>query len=613
MSAPSIVELQLKLNLQGLHYVTSLRSALIRVGGSEIRRQMDAQARSILGIEKAAQRAGSSLGGFSGTMGKLGLSLAGVWAVKRTFQAVGGAIEDALEPLMSFQHNMARVRVKGQLDATQTAAVSNVVKGMTGKTQFGPGEASEAAVGLAAAGFASPDKMRQALPTTLRFAQANDVSPEESTKILMGTMGQFHKGAGDLEHIGDLLSKTDAMSVLSVSQIFDTLKYVGPLAHQAKMPLEEVLAMVVSLGDAGINASKGGTGIRSLMSAVAAPTGSHRGTTADKQLKKIGMTRKDLVAGFSDIPALLARMDAAMSKHKFNPAESMQFRKVLFGQYGMTSAAALMGDSKLEEGQQQSKIQDIRGELAKTFGFMEKGAQTMAQTVEGRMKIVTAKWELLKINMGERFIPVIEKVIQKFDKFVSGGLGSEKFMKDLDSLAQGLMIALPLAMDVAALAMKAVLPSIKAFADYMMAFQTGLGIGHGYTGTRDVSQADEKAAEQNLYGDKESSLFTPMTPERAASRASHRADKAAAEAGAKRARDAVAEEARLRGADAAERNRLQAEAGAGSTSSDASGNMSQAPGLIRVEVNMSSDLSGKITRLERGKGPDLRVGTSSAL
>lgn len=57
MSGPSIAELQVRLNVRGLHYVTSLEEALKRVGGRAIRAQLDAQARAILGLEKASARA----------------------------------------------------------------------------------------------------------------------------------------------------------------------------------------------------------------------------------------------------------------------------------------------------------------------------------------------------------------------------------------------------------------------------------------------------------------------------------------------------------------------------------------------------------------------------
>jgi TP901 family phage tail tape measure protein len=589
MSAPSIVELQLKLNLQGLHYVTTLQSALKRVGGSEIRRLLDNQARSILGIEKAAQRAGKATGGFASIMGKVGMVGAGMWAVKRGFQAVGGAIEDALDPLMQFQHNMARVRVKGSLDAAQTAAVGDVVKGMTGKTLFKPTEASEAAVGLAAAGFATPEKMKQALPTTLRFAQSNDVSPEEATKILMGTMGQFHKGAGDLEHIGDLITKADTMSVLSVSQIFDTLKYVGPLAYQAKMPLEEVLAMVVSLGDAGINASKGGTGIRSLMSAVAAPTGSRRGSTADKQLKKIGMSRKDLVAGFSDIPALTARIDAGMKKAHFNPAESMQFRKVLFGQYGMTSQAALQGDSVLEKGQTQTKIQDIRGDLAHSAGQMARGADIMAQTMEGRAKVIGAKWELFKINLGERLLPDMEKILARVDAFANTLTGPgvvEGLSTILGGFTSALVACTPV-LDVFGAA-------LKGWADQVNEL-TGNKPKDPYS--RPVTAEDDvNERNQFLYGAETRARSNGEDPMAARARA---------------ADEWEAREAKLKAANARGDARGARRAQAGKDADLLTGGNATVD--INLKINDKGELKAIVDRISKGGGPNLRVGMSSAL
>src|SRR6187431_509287 len=120
MAKPTIAELQVRIDLQGMGKLAQLTQALNRVGGAAIRRQLDAQAKALLGIEDAAKKAGKASGGFGNFLKIAARGTIVAQGLYRGFKMVGGAIASSLEPLMEFEHNMARVRAKGQLSPAET-------------------------------------------------------------------------------------------------------------------------------------------------------------------------------------------------------------------------------------------------------------------------------------------------------------------------------------------------------------------------------------------------------------------------------------------------------------------------------------------------------------
>ena len=458
MAKPTIAELQVRIDLQGMGKLAQLTQALNRVGGAEIRRNLDATAKSLLGLNSIWTRNIKQIPAFGNMLKGLAAGTIVVQGLYRGFKMVGGAIASSLKPLLDFEHNMMRVRAKGQMSAAEAKAASDVVKSLTGQTQFGPVAASEAAVGLAAAGQGKA--LGTALPTVLKFAQANDIEPEKSTEILLGVAGQFDRlnEPGALKDIGNKITKADQMSVLSVSQIYDTLKYVGPLAKQAKMPLEEVLALIVSLGDAGVVGSKGGTGTRNLLTAIAAPP--RRAKQSQKQLDKIHLTQADLQKGFDDIPQFLKEMKLRFEKYNISPVEQMAINKTMFGQYGMTTSAILMQDS-LEGEFGLSKIEKARKDLALLTDVIDEQADLMGGTLKNRLEQVNSEWELMQINMGQLRLPTLNAAVDKLLAFMRGG-GGQEASRSMGELTTALAEGLPAAITIASAAIMTVVEAMRA-------------------------------------------------------------------------------------------------------------------------------------------------------
>ena len=469
MAQPTVAELQLRLRVQGVHVAASLQQALARVGGAEIRRQLNAQAKAVLGIEEAMKKASKAGGGFSSFLKTASRATIVARGLFDGFSAVGGAIESALEPLKQFQLNMAKVQSKGGLTDAETAAASAVVKGQVRKTRFGAIEASEASVGLAAAGQGK--NLANTLPTVLNFAQANDISPEKSTEILLGVMGQFRKDIGDLEMIGDMITKTDQLSVLSVTEIFDTLRYVGPLAADAKLPLQDVLALVSSIGDQGIKASKAGTGLRNFMFSLAKDP--RRAKQANKYMHQLGMTREDWQKGLDDPMQFAAQLDAKMTEKGWSPQKRTAANQTWFGSYGSTTSSALVSAGRAlsanGDGTVVNKLTQDRDKIESGAAehTMQRQAETIGKTFAARLDIVNNKFELLKVNLGEKFLPVIDLLVDAMGGFGDDMLNSQELNDAIVRISASMRDLMPLALKSMETGLALVAPGMQIFADML--------------------------------------------------------------------------------------------------------------------------------------------------
>lgn len=625
-AGPTIAELQLRLNVQGIRVLADLQKSLERVGSREINRQLDNQAKALLGISNAAEKASTKMrlfggGDIVGGIAKFGIA---AMAIKRGFDFVGDSVKSAIDPLRQFQKNLAEVRIKGGADFTPTA-MANISEGIKNRVRAGslftPQQQAQAGVDLAASGL-SPQAVNSMIPTVLRFAQASGISTVDSSKILTNVANQFGietKNSAAMEKLGDQIVGAANASTINVMDIFNTLKYAGTLANTAKMDPAQILAMTAVLGNRGIVASKGGTGLRSILMSFSRPP--RRGKEAARQLAMLGMTQKDLQEGLANPEALLQRMGAEGRNRRLSPAKMLSIVSTAFGQYGSTSADVLMkalqGDVKGEvfrknikaDGKggwvfdEKNAVTEMEKRLRAVNGTMQESADIAGNTLDGQLAKLDARMNLLKITLGERLMPTIEKTIGWLDRMsakaekwaTSNSAQLEQWNKVADILARALKPVFDSAASNFAAAFASFSTSVGKLADAWDATVNG----HG-TKTEEVDPVKEKEAFAKQFY-KEHPELNPVRD--------------------KVARDAMQkawEAKRHKQATAGSNKRIADhinDLGGASREVHELGNQLTGAGTsvvhVKVGVNDKGELKAIVDRLTKGRGgPDLRTESS---
>ena len=402
--AAAAAERQAEREKKAIHTV---ESETLRLQRLQDRQRITNEAKAKLGM-------GGAGGGFMTGHGMVNRARQGL-AVARDLTIAGmgirymvgagiGMANTVLDPLREFQHSMADVRNKGGFTAGQTAEIASMAKGQTGMG-YSPTQAAAAAVELAAAGMKAPD-LKKALPSTLQFSAASGLGTEASSGLLVETMSQFGMGAGDFGTIGDTLVKTANMSTISVADLGESLKYVGPLAAAAGKDLKSTASVIGFLGERGIKGSQAGTAMRGIMASMAKPA-----KQAKDALASLHLTQTDFQKGIVDMPTFFERLSKRMDMKKMNKESRLAILKQLFGAEGMTAATTLMANA--------DAWRDFETGVRGAGGAMKEAAEIAGGTLDGKMAKLNATVEASKITLGEKFVPMLDKMIPKLTEAAS--------------------------------------------------------------------------------------------------------------------------------------------------------------------------------------------------
>lgn len=176
------------------------------------------------------------------------------------------------------------------------------------KTKYSATEAGEAMLELGKAGF-STDQTIKALPSTLQLAAAANLGLGEAANLTSNVMKTFKLETTDLARANDILAAAANASTIDVTDLRETIKYVGPIAAAAKVSLSDVAAASAELGEAGIKGSMAGTGLRNILTELMSP-----GKKTADILKDLGfgaeVSAKQMVPLTDVIEKLHGRTDA---------------------------------------------------------------------------------------------------------------------------------------------------------------------------------------------------------------------------------------------------------------------------------------------------------------
>jgi TP901 family phage tail tape measure protein len=319
--------------------------------------------------------------------------------------AIGAGLVSSVRVAMDFEKSMSAVAAKTQAGQEDMAKLTELAKDLGRSTQFSAKEVADGMDFLAMAGFKVND-MLTAMPGLLDLAAAGNLDLASTADIVSNILGGMNMEATETGRVADVLAKAATSSNVSVGMLGETFKFVAPVAAQAGAGLEDVAAAAGLLGDAGIQGSEAGTGLRSVLLRLAAPP-----TEAAKALERLGVSTKDASGNMRPFGDILSDVDRSMKDLNLGSAEQIEIQNALFGKTAIASGAIL----------QQAAA---NGELsAKTKELME------SQGAAAEMA------EIMNDNLAGAFTR-LRSAIQGFQIEIMGGEnGLQQFV---DSLADGI-------------------------------------------------------------------------------------------------------------------------------------------------------------------------------
>ena len=310
---------------------------------------------------------GGSLSGLAAGAGPMGLAVA---AVAGFTTAMVSGIDTAREynKAVSVLQSITGSTADGLKELTEQA------RSLGATTTYTATEVIQLQTELAKLGYTQGD-IKNMTDSVLYFAQATGASLAEASSMTGAALRMFQRDTTDTQEFVDKLAASTTKSALSFSYLDTALSIVSPVANAFGFQIEDVLALLGQLANAGFDASSAATATRNILLNLADANGD--------LAKSIGHPVKnldELVAGLKQLDA--EGIDLAKSLELSDKRSVAAFNTFLRG----------AGD-----------VLELRDALNDTNGTAKEMSKVMGDNLEGDIKSLGSAWDdfMLEINDGQ--------------------------------------------------------------------------------------------------------------------------------------------------------------------------------------------------------------------
>lgn len=285
----------------------------------------------------------------------------------------------------NFEEGMSRVKAATGASAAEMEKLRKAAEDAGANTKFTSVEAAGALENLAKAGLNASDAVA-ALPAVLQLAAAGGTdlgqASEFITKAVMG-MGLAFTDAG---RVADVLALGANATNTSVTGLAQALSYAAPVANSLGLSLESTVAIIGKFADAGIDASRAGTALNSILSQFANPASKFR-----DELAAAGITT-------GDFDKALRQLAVA------GPLGSKAINAV-----GLEAGPALR--ALLNQGT--GALDDLTAKLRNAEGSAAATAKVMQDNLNGSLTGLASAWDTVKNVLGTPVLPVLKSGVDQ--------------------------------------------------------------------------------------------------------------------------------------------------------------------------------------------------------
>lgn len=244
-------------------------------------------------------------------------------------------------------------------------------------TKYTASEATGLQIELAKLGF-SRKEILQSTEGILKFAQATGAELPEAAALAGAALRMFNADTSETERYVSAMAIATSKSALSFSYLQTAMPIVGPVAKAFNFQIEDTLALLGKLADAGFDASMSATATRNILLNLADGSG--------KLAKALGgpvKTLPELVAGLKKLKDQGVDLNTTL--------ELTDKRSVAAFNAFLTAA---------------DKIVPLREQITGVKGELDDMANTMGDNVQGAIAGLSSAWEALMLSFSKSTGPM---------------------------------------------------------------------------------------------------------------------------------------------------------------------------------------------------------------
>ncbi|MEE0970314.1 MAG: phage tail tape measure protein, partial [Clostridia bacterium] len=294
----------------------------------------------------------------------------GAQAIIGGINALTTALKNGVKTAMDFEAANSTLAAILQTTADKTKVLQMQARELGATTKYTAAEATNLQVELAKLGFTTQE-ISNATKYVLRFAQATGSQLPEAAALTGAALRMFNADTKETERYVSAMAVATAKSALSFSYLATALPIVGPVANSFNFTIEDTLALVGKLADAGFDASMAATATRNIFLNLADANG--------KLATRLGEPVRTL-------PELVS----ALKKLKDEGVDLNETLELT----DKRSVAAFNAFLTAAE-----KINPLRESITDVGDGLEAMANTMSDNTAGAVKTLESAWEELMISI----------------------------------------------------------------------------------------------------------------------------------------------------------------------------------------------------------------------
>ena len=312
----------------------------------------------------------------------------GAQAVVSGVVALFTKLREGVGSVVEFEFANSRLAAILGTTSDQIKELTLDAKRLGATTKYTASEATELQIELAKLGFTRKEIL-DATESVLRFAQATGAELGEAASLTGAALRMFNADTRETERYVSAMAVATTKSALSFSYLATALPIVGPVAKAFNFSIEDTLALLGKLSDAGFDASMSATASRNILLNLADTNG-----VLAKSLGGPVKTLPELVAGLQKLKEQGVDLNSTL--------EMTDKRSVAAFNAFLTAA---------------DKIVPLREQITGVEGELGDMAHTMEDNAKGAIDGLKSAWEALMISLGKN-TGVLSGIINEFTDLV---------------------------------------------------------------------------------------------------------------------------------------------------------------------------------------------------
>ena len=351
--------------------------------------------RNVGNYSSAFKGLGKGLGKLGGILGFTAVGIAGVVA----------GVRAAIPLFREFGLVSAKVKAVSGATAEEFEVLQTQAMELGRVTPFTASNVAELQLELSKLGLTAKE-IGDSTEGILNFGIATDSALGEAGKTVASTINAFELLASDSGKVADVLTKAFSSSALNLEKFDTALGIVGATANLAGLSLEETTAILGTLVDAGVDASKAATGLRKVLAISANENRNYKDVLAEI----VGDTNQ--LSKANELFGLTAQSQAALIAKNIDKVDGLTLSLQNAGG-ASKEAADIIGDTL--DGDIKRLTSAIQGATLENKGFED----VLRDIIQFLTEAVPPVFNFL-VNLFKVLLPLMKPVLIAFEVLADG-------------------------------------------------------------------------------------------------------------------------------------------------------------------------------------------------